>query len=431
VALEASGATMEVTRVTLANGLHVRHVLMPAVRSVSLSVFIGVGSRYESADQAGISHFLEHMVFKGTARRPSGRRISETMDDVGGLLNASTDKELTTYWAKVSSEYAGLALDVLADMLRFSRLTPTDVRKERDVVLEELHMLVDDPQEWVHVAVDELLYGDQPVGREIAGNAATVGGFTRRHVRQHLETYYGSNNCTVSIAGGIDADDAVALVEGVFGDWPAVSAPPPSAVRSWIPGGRLAVREYATEQVNLCLAFPGLERENPDRAALELLCLILGGGTSSRLFHALRDRLALAYDVHAYTTHLSDSGSFAVYAGTDPTKVERVIACVTRELERLQERRVTEAELTRAKQCYAGRLWLALEDPQVIAGWFGAQQMLQHRTVSPAEVVALTNAVTGDDVRRVARTLLDPTKAVCSLMGPVIDMRWPDEYAIT
>lgn len=412
---------MQYRRTVLSNGLTLVQVPMPGVHSVSVTVFVGLGSRYETARTAGVAHMLEHMMFKGTERRPRAADISDTLDSVGGVLNASTDKEVTVYWAKVAAEHFPLAIDLLSDMLRHSRVSPTDLTREKRVVLEELGMLADDPQDWVHVLADEVLWPHQPLGGEVAGTRESVAGLRSRDLHRYLESYYGAGNVVISVAGGIGQEQTAELVERYFGDWrPAAPVPPPPA---WVPdaGPRSRVEYKPTEQVNLCLLYPAVARDHPDRWPLEVLGTMLGGGTSSRLFLQLRERRALAYDIHAYTTHFSDTGAVVVYAGTDAGKSAQVLEGVFREIERFQRRRVSAEELRKAQQYFRGRLWLGLEDTQAVASWFGGQEMLQHAVMGPEDAARAVDGVTPDDLLRVARTYLVPDAARLAAVGPVQD----------
>lgn len=409
---------MRYERFTLPSGLRVVHVPMPAMHSVTLGVFVGIGSRYETAPDIGGSHLIEHMLFRGTARRPTSRAISDTLDSVGGILNASTDKELTVYWAKVACQHVPLAVDLLADMLRCSRWAPADLSREKRIVLEELSMLADDGAEWVHVLADETLWPQQPLGREVAGTRASVRGLQRTNLIAYSHQYYGSNNAVVSVAGGLEPRSLRPLLEAHFDGWEPVPAPPP--LPATIPPGapRVRLEDKPTEQVNLCLAYPGVARQHPDRWALDLLFTILGGGTSSRLFLQLRERLGLVYDVHSYPTYYSDTGALIIHAAMDPSRRDRAVDAILREVERLQRRRVAETELRKAQQYFRGRLVLGLEDTSAVANWFGAQEMLHHEVQTPEDVAAAIEAVTADDLRRVAQTYLQPHLARLAAIGP-------------
>lgn len=407
---------------TLSNGLTLIQTPMAAVHSVSIAIFVGLGSRYETAGTAGVSHMLEHMMFKGTKRRPRAADISDALDSVGGVLNASTDKEVTVYWAKVAAEHLPLAIDLLSDMLLHSRVSPSDLAREKGVVLEELGMLADDPQDWVHVLADEVLWPHQPLGWEVAGTRDSVAGLRTRELRAYLDTYYGVGNVVISVAGGIELDETAARFEEYFGGWRSATAPSPPP--AWVPdaGPRSRIEYKPTEQVNLCLVYPSVARDHPDRWPLEVLGIILGGGTSSRLFLQLREKQALAYDIHAYTTHFSDTGAMIVYAGTEGGKAPRVLEGVFREIDRFQRRRVPAAELRKAQQYFRGRLWLGLEDTQSVASWFGGQEMLQRDVMGPEGAARAVDSVTPDDLLRVARTYLTPEQARLAAVGPVLDL---------
>ena len=396
------------------------HVPMPAMRSATVMVYIGLGSRFEPPRDAGVSHLLEHMLFKGTLRRRTAADISATLDGVGGILNGSTDKEATVYWAKVAHEYLPLAVDLLADMLRNSRLAPADVTKEKRVVLEELSMIADDPQDWVHTLTDEVLWPDQPLGREVAGTPESVRRLRRREVCRYFEGYYGANNAVISVAGGTDFDTVQDLVGQQFGDWAAAIPGEPVGAFEPIHGSpRFRVEHKETEQVNICLAYPGIPRNHPDQWAMDLLCTILGGGTSSRLFIQLRERMALVYDVHAYPTYFHDTGSVVVYSGMERSRTDSALDGILREIDRLQRRRVPDSELQRAKQYYRGRLSLGLEDSHAVASWFGSQEMLQHEVVTPEAAADAVCHVTSDDLLRVARTYLTLNRVRFAAVGPV------------
>jgi predicted Zn-dependent peptidase len=412
---------VEHTIALLEGGLRFVHAPMPGTGSVSIAVFMGVGSRYENDSVAGISHLVEHMLFKGTEQRPKPGAIAAAIDGVGGLQNASTDKENTVYWVKMAAEHAELGVELLSDMIRRSLLRPRDLTTEKSVILEELSMAADDPQDWIHVLTDEVLWPDQPLGREIAGTEASVVSLTRSAVRRHLATYYGPNNAVVSVAGGIDSNAARTLVERYLSDWPQVIAPAPPAASVPPVGEMWRGMERPTEQVNLCLAFPAVARRHPDRWAIDVMLTVLGGGGSSRLFQSLRERAGLAYETHAYSIHYVDTGAIVLYIGTDPTKVDRAVDGMVRELDRMRRRGITADELERAKRYYAGRLWLGMEDSSNVASWFGGQEILHHEVVTPAGAIAAIRAVTLEDVRRVARTYLRPESARLAAVGPRVD----------
>jgi predicted Zn-dependent peptidase len=409
---------MDSHKLVLGNGLRLVVVPMPWLRSVSIAVFVNVGSRYEGERTAGISHLTEHMMFKGTRARPKSTDITGELESVGGILNASTDKEITLYWAKAAAEHLPLSLDVISGMLRDSIIRPSDVTRERGVIAEELRMIADDPQDWVYVLADEALWPDHPYGREIAGSQETVASFRRRQVVEHLERYYGPNNAVIAVAGGIDVAEVQNLVERHFSTWQPVEPTAPDPAPPFVGGGAWLLEDKPFEQLNVCLAFPGVSRDHPDRPAFEVLTTILGGGASSRLFEQLRERRGLAYDVGASAAHFRDTGSVIVSFGTDPKKGAEALECCMAEIDRLERRRVFDRELQKAKQFFSGRLWLALEDTNAVAGWFGSQEVLQDRVIMPEEAIKAVEGVDADDVRRVARTYLRPDLMRVAAVGP-------------
>lgn len=403
----------------LGNGLRIVTSTMPHTYSVCICIFVGVGSRYEAPDQAGVSHFVEHVCFKGTERRPTSKEISETIDGVGGVLNGGTDKELTVYWAKVARPHFVLALDLLVDMLRHSRFDRSDIESERRVIIEELNMCMDSPQSRVDVIIDEVLWPDQPLGRDIVGSKDTVVALDRERMLDYLSRHYVPNNTVVSVAGDIDHDEVVGSVSEALGDWSAGEASP------WLPAEnsqaapRVRIEHRKTEQTHLCLAVRGLSHLHPDRFSLDLLNVILGEGMSSRLFLEVRERKGLSYDIHSHVSYFRDSGSMTVYAGVDPVKLESTLRAIQDELVRLRDEQVPESEITKAKELGKGRLMLRMEDTRSVAGWVGGQELLTNRIWTVDEVVSIVDAITAYDLQRVARDLLLTNRLNLALVGRV------------
>lgn len=409
---------MNYERFELPNGLRVLAAPMPSMRSATCAVFVGVGSRWESDQQAGAAHLIEHLLFKGTRKRPSSRAISETLERVGGMINASTDKETTVYWTKTASDHVELSLDLLADMLLNSRLTPKNVERERSIIVEELGMSMDDPQDWVHGLIDQVMWPHHPLGRDIAGTKQSVMGLKRSQVRSIMSTFYGANNALLVVAGGINPSHIWRMAERLFGTWSRVQPPHFDDANSFHAEGRIDLQRRPTEQLHLCLAFPGLSRFDPDRYALDLLATILGGSTTSRLFLEVRERRALAYEIHMYTNKLADTGSVVVYAGVDPARAVEAVTAVVREIDRLRRRAVTPDELQKTLDYVKGRLYLGLEDTHAVASWLGSQEMLMGRIESPEEVLARVEKVTTAEIRRVANDLFGPEKMRLAAIGP-------------
>ncbi len=409
---------LEYQRTTLDNGLRILSAPMPGTRSVSVSVYVGAGSRYETDAEAGISHLLEHLVFKGTEKRPEPQEISELIEGVGGVLNAATDRELTVYYAKVARPHFERAADVLTDMMRHPKIAAEEIEKERKVVIEELASIEDSPAQLVDVLLDATMWPDQPLGRDVAGTEASVNAITRESTMSYMGRQYVPNNIVVAVAGAIDHDEVVQFVDGALGTWKGGE---PSA---WFPATngqkapRVAVQYKRTEQAHIEIAVHALSNQDPDRFALDMVSVILGEGMSSRLFMELRERRALCYDVHSYASHYLDTGAFAVYAGVDPAKAVEATQALLEELSKIRADGVTEEELNKAKELSKGRLLLRMEDTRNVSGWLGGQEMLNGVVKSPDEIVALFDAVTLDDVKRVAKRLLDESKLTMAIVGP-------------
>lgn len=404
-------------RTTLSNGLRVVTETMPHTRSVSISIYVGAGSRYETRPQAGMSHFVEHMLFKGSQRRPTAQLISEAVDGVGGLLNGGTDRELTVYYVKVARPHFELAADILVDMLRRPLFEPEEVEKERSVILEELRSVADSPAQQVEVLLDETMFPDQPLGWDVAGFEATVLSIGRDEMLGYLQRQYAPNNIVVSVAGCVSHEEVVDLLQRELGDWQ------PDEPAPWFPavngaaGPRLALKTKRTEQAHLSIALHGYASNHPDRYALDLLSVVLGEGMSSRLFIELREKRGLCYDVHTYTSKYLDTGTFNVYAGVDPKKAADALSAILAELGRAREG-IPEAEIRKAKELVKGRTLLRMEDTRNVSGWIGTQEMLFGHVRTADEVVADVERVTTADVQRVTQDILTNDGLTAAIVGP-------------
>ncbi len=405
-------------KTTLANGLRVITATMPHAQSVSICFFIGVGSRYESQEQAGICHFIEHLLFRGTKRRATAREVSEAIEGVGGILNGGTDRELTSYWCKVAKPHFESALDVLADILLNSRFDPQDIDKERRVIIEEINMGYDDPSQRASLLIDELLWPGHPLGRDIAGSKQSVLATTRETMLDFLARQYLPGNMVVAVAGDIQHEEAVAAVGRVIGNWAGLG--PPSGYEAYRGGKarRLSIERRDIEQVHLYLALPGLSLGHPKRFTLDLLNVILGEGMSSRLFTEIRDRLGLAYSIYSYVEHFHDTGSVAIYAGVEPKNLQVAIRAILEQLSRLKET-VSEPELAKAKELAKGRLLLRMEDSRSVAGWLGGQEALTGQVLTVSQVQAIIDAITAEELESLARGLMTSRRLRLALVGPV------------
>ena len=405
-------------KTTLPNGLRVLTAHMPHTRSVSISIYVGTGSRYETPEQAGLAHFLEHLCFKGTERYPSPQEISQAIDGVGGSINAATDRELTVFYCKVAQPHFALALDVLSDLVRRPLLASDEFEKERKVVIEELAMVADSPNQQVDLLLDETLWPDQPLGRDVAGSEASVKALTQDMAVQYLHQQYVPNNIVVSAAGAVTHKQVIKHVRASLGDW-ARGVP-----EGWFPAvngqtkPRAASKYKATEQAHLSLAVRGLPIQHPDRFILSLLSVILGEGMSSRLTLELREKRGLCYDVHSYISSFQDAGSLTIYAGVDPADAEEALSAILAELKRMRDKLVSQDEFGRARELMKGRLLLRMEDTRVVSDWLGGQELLTGVVRTVDEVTAQIDAVTRQDIRSIARRLFVAEQLNLAVVGP-------------
>lgn len=391
---------------------------LPDRPSVTLAALFRVGSRYESDAMAGVSHFLEHMFFKGSARYGSAKEIAEAIEGVGGVLNAGTEKELTMYWVRVPRTKAPLAVDVLGDMLFAPLLDPVELEKERLVVLEEIRMYQDSPQDHVHSLFEQITWPNHPLGRDVAGTEASVRGLTRENLLDYLDRHYLLRNLVITVAGPLSHREAIELIEPHLKARGNGAAPPaflPSVANGQKP--RVLLRPKKTEQAHLCLGVHAPSYMDKDRYIIDILNTVLGEGMSSRLFLEVRERLGLAYDVHSFVNKLYDTGVLGIYAGTEPRQAARAVAAIVSELRRLCEEPVSETELTKAREFYKGRLLLQMESTSSIATWYGGQEALMGTIQSVEDTMAQIDAVTAVDVARVARDLFSQSLQLAAI-GP-------------
>ena len=412
--------TSLVRRTVLPGGLRVVTEQMAGVRSASVGVWVGVGSRHESPTLHGCSHFLEHLLFKGTAGR-SALDISVALDSVGGEFNAYTAKEYTCFHARVLDSDLPLAVDVLGDMVTGSLLDPADVEAERDVILDEIAMHDDDPDDVVHNLFARLAWGDSPMGRPIAGTAESIAGLDRDRIARFYRRHYTAPQTVVAVAGNVEHDAAVDGVRRAFGrhgflDGDDGPAGPPRARSRRIGSGVLAATR-PLEQVNLILGVPGLARRDERRFALGVLNTALGGGTSSRLFQEVRERRGLAYSVYSFTSHHLDSGLMGVSVGCLPARLDDVLATVRRELARVADSGITAEELARGKGQLRGGLVLGMEDSGSRMSRLGKAELLHDDLLSLDEVLARIDKVTLEEVRTLAGELF-ARRELLAIVGP-------------
>ncbi len=420
--LQADPLGGTVCRTVLPSGLRVITEAVPAMRSVSLGIWAGVGSRDESGEYAGASHFLEHLLFKGTERR-SALQISSEIEAVGGETNAFTAKEFTCYYARVLDTDLPLAVDVLCDVISASVIEPADVETERGVILEEIAMQEDEPADEVHDLLARASFGDHPLGRSISGTVDTISAMTREQIVEFYRSRYTAPNLVVSAAGSLEHDELVALVSAAVetgglasGAAPDTRLPAPAPLTD----PRTLVQAKDTEQANVVLGCAGLSRQDERRFTLGVLNNSLGGGMSSRLFQEVREKRGLAYSVYSYSSAYDDAGLFAVYAGCAPGKADEVLAIVRDQLATVAEHGLTDAEVARGKGMLKGSLVLGLEDTGSRMSRLGKGELLYGEMLSVDELLSRIDAVTVDDVRTVAAELLRRPMSL-AVIGPFND----------
>ena len=406
-----------IRKTTLDNGLRVVSSEIPHTRSVCISFFIGAGSRHEADEQAGIAHFVEHMLFKGTESRPMPMDISGCIEGMGGMMNAHTEHEMTIFWCKAAYNCFDEVLDLMVDVMRNSVFDAGEVEKERKVVFEELSMNHDHPDYALETLVDQMLWPGHPLGRDIAGSRDSVAGITRDMMAAFVGRSYSPSNIVLSVAGNVQHKSVVQQAELLTCGW-RPQDPLGSPVFDHTQNEPCFMNEYRrTEQTNISLAFPGLPSDHPDRYALDLLSVVLGEGMSSRLFIEIRENLGLAYDVHSGVSHFQDTGSFVVTAGVEPARTYDALETILDQLSGIKDE-VPEAEIVKAKHLAAGRLMLQMEDTRAVSGWNGAQELLYGRVHNADEVVELINATTAEDICRVAQGILRPDRLNIAVVGP-------------
>lgn len=403
---------------SLENGLRIVTVSMPHAYSISMGFYVAVGSRYEEDEIAGASHFIEHMLFKGTERRPTPRQIALAIEGVGGDINASTGQELTTYYVRVGRDDLEIAADVLVDMLRNSRFLESDVERERRVIIEEINQSLDSPDELVYMQLQKLLWPNHPLGRDIAGSRESVWQMTRPQLLDYMMRGYVPQRMVVTVAGPISHVQVCDLLTDKLSDWRGEDN---LQLRLADPfDGSIARALYRpVEQCHVLLGMQAPHRTDPRRFALSLLNVILGGGMSSRLFVNIREELGLAYSVYSYNYAMLETGSFVIYAAIDSKNLNATIKAILHELNQLRTKQVTDEELKMAKAYARGRTLLRLEDSGANAGWVGSQLALLNQIQRPEEVLDCLDQVTKEDIQRVATDLFYDDGFALSIVGPV------------
>jgi predicted Zn-dependent peptidase len=406
-------------RHVLDNGLRVLTANLPYAQSVTCMVMLAAGSRYETADTNGIAHFSEHMFFKGTERRPTARDIAGEIDSIGGEFNAFTGKEYTGYYVKCAAEHRDVALDVLVDMLRNSRFDQEEIEREKGVIVEEMNMYFDTPRDYIGGVYEQLLYGDQPLGWDIIGRKDTVRGAERDTFLDYLGRWYKPSRMVLGVAGRT-GDDVLERAQELLGDLDAGDAGEPAAATPYS-NGRVKVFTKQSDQAHVCLGVHSYPIDHPDRYALQMLSTVLGGGMSSRLFTEVRERRGLAYYVFGLNHSYTDAGSLYAQAGVDINRIDEAVETIAAELRKIAAEPVPVEELEKARNFSKGRFVLQLESPQGLIVYGLRKEVLEGRAPDPEEILAALDAVTADDVQRVAQDVIADERLRLALIGPFED----------
>jgi predicted Zn-dependent peptidase len=415
----ASMAVFE--RQTLSNGIRVLTAPMAHAKSTSCIVMFAAGSRYETPESSGIAHFAEHMFFKGTERRPRSRDITTEIDAIGGEFNAFTGKEYTGYYVKCAADQRHIAFDVLVDMLRHSKFEPEEIEREKGVIVEEMNMYFDTPRDYIGGLYDTLLYGDQPLGWDIIGRKETVRGASRDTFLDYIDRWYKPERMVVGVGGKIEGD-LIAELEVLLGDIDSAETGQPSSVELSENGRpRVLVHTKQSDQAHLCLGVRSYPLDHPDRYALQLVTTVLGGGMSSRLFTEVRERRGLAYYVFGHNNSYTDAGSLYAQAGVDINRIDEAVTTIVDELRRIADEPVPAEELEKARNSAKGRFVLQLESPHGTIMFGLRREVLEGRAAEPDEVLAGLDAVTAEDVQRVAQDVIAVNGPNLAVIGPFDD----------
>ena len=405
-------------RQTLSNGLRLLTAPIDHAQSVSCFIMLSAGSRYETEDTSGIAHFSEHMFFKGTENRPTARDIGSEIDGIGGEFNAFTGKEYTGYYVRCAGEHRAIAFDVLVDMLRHSKFDPEEIDREKGVIIEEMNMYFDTPRDYISGVYDSLLYGDRPIGWDIIGRKETVRGATRDTFLGYIDQWYQPERMVVGVAGKLDAG-LQADIERLLGDLePAATGTPAPAQFEANGDARVKIHTKASDQAHLCLGVPSYPIGHPDRYALQLLSTVLGTGMSSRLFTEVRERRGLAYYIYAINHSYTDVGSLFSQAGVDIERIDEAITTISDELKKITDEAVPSDEMEKARNVAKGRFVLQTESPHGLIMFGLRREVLEGHAAEPEEILAGLDAVTTEDLQRVAQDVIGGHGLNLALIGP-------------
>jgi len=397
----------------LKNGLRIITAPMAGTKTATVLIAVAAGSKYETKQNNGISHFLEHMFFKGTRKRPSTLAIAEELDKVGGAYNAFTSEEHTGYWAKVDYKHLDLALDVVSDIFLNSKLEEKEIEREKGVITEEINMYQDTPMHYVGILFNKLLYKDQPAGFMIAGIKENIIKFQRKDFLQYLQNHYTAQNTVICLAGNIDNN-----IEKYFKNIKTGRARPKIKVQEKQTKPETLIFHKDTDQTHLCLGVRGYNLFNPDKYVLSVLGILLGGMMSSRLWIAVREREGLAYYVHTDIENQTDTGYLVTQAGVEHNKAEKAIKLILKEYQRIKDENISQKELQKVKDCIKGRMMLELESSDSMASFICGQEILKKEILTSEQIFAKIDQVTAEDIQRVAQDIFQNKKLNLAVICP-------------
>lgn len=406
---------------TLKNGLRILTIPLRDATSVTVLALFATGSKYETEEINGLSHFLEHMMFKGTKKRPTAQIISEELDGVGGNFNAFTGEERNGYWVKVDYTHLDLALDVVSDMLINSKFDKKEMDKERGVIIEEMNMVKDDPHRHVWDLLNRLMYGDQPAGRDILGTKEIISTVSREKLAEYYKKQYGAENMVLAVAGKFNQKDILKKINKYFSKLNRQKPHDKPRVVENQQHPEMLINFKETDQTHLCLSFRAFDIFDERKYVLAVLSLILGEGMSSRLFVRIREKHGLAYTIQSGTIHLTDVGYLAIYAGVNNDKIKKALTETLDEIKKIKIKGVTDAELKKAKDNFKGKTLIGLETSDEWASFIGGQEIITNRILYPEEMLKKINKVTRKDVLAVAKEIFQNEKMNLALIGPFKD----------
>ncbi|MCX8082861.1 MAG: insulinase family protein [bacterium] len=411
---------MEWQEFKIKNGIRVIYKHIPEFHSVSTGIWIKAGSRFETEKISGISHFLEHLLFKGTKKR-NYRQIKEEIEGVGGTFNGFTSEEATCYWIKILGEYLELSIDVLADMIQNPLLKEKDIEKERNVIIEEINMYKDIPAKYVFELFDEILYNGHPLGQPIAGTVESIKNTTKKDMSQYIKNLYTAENIVVSIAGNINEKMMQKAVERYLSP---VQRKADNTFILWEKGPsgpKIKKLTKKTEQTHIVMGGLAPSRFDKERYPLAVLNTILAGNMSSRLFNRIREEMGLAYAIRGMTKHYQDTGAYLIYAGVSPENTEKTVSAIIDELVKVRDKGVSGSEMKRAKKFIISQILMEMEDNLEYMLWLGEQRLLREKVISIKETLEKVRSVSSKEVKEIAGTLFRKGNMYLSLIGPSID----------